>query len=406
MDSQERRLLFLLAAVQFVNILDFVMMMPLGPLFIADLGIDPAELGLLVSSYTLAAGLSSLALGRWVNRQPRKRALLAAWTIFTVSTFLCGVAHSYGALLAARVVAGLSGGPATSVVLTIIADAVPPARRGRALALVQSAFSVASVVGVPAGLYLANWGSWRAPFLVLAGMGAVLWVVIALRLARFDGHIATLGQEQSFWRTISDVLRDQGSRRAYLTHALVMGGSFSIIPFLSPYLVNNRGVHADDLGLFYLAGGVATFIMMQFIGRLTDRYGTLRIYAAIAVALTINWQLFLWLPVAGLWLIPFFAALMVTNASRMVPLMSLYSKIPPPQTRGAFMSYLSTVQHLGSGLGTLIAGVFLTLDAAGRIRNFDLASEVTVGIALSVILLARSLGVYARDAEPLPAPAR
>lgn len=402
MPLNERRLLFLLAAVQFVNVLDFVIMMPLGPLFIADLDINPAQLGLLVSSYTIAAAVSSLALGRWVNRQPRKRSLLISWTVFTIATLLCGVAHNYAALLAARVVAGLSGGPATSVVLTIIADAVPSVRRGRALAFVQSAFSVASVVGVPAGMYLAAWGSWRAPFLVLAGLAAVIWLVLSLRLPRFDGHVAAMGEERSFLTTIRLVLGDKGSRRAYLTHALVMGASFSVVPFFSPYLVNNRGVHADDLGLFYLAGGLLTFVMMQFIGRLTDRFGTLRIYTVVAMALTVVWQLFLWLPVSGLWMVPLFGALMLTNASRMVPLMSLYSKIPPAEIRGAFMSYLSTVQHFASGAGTLVAGVFLTLDAAGKLQNFELAAECTVVIALSVIVLARSLSVYANAAaEPI-----
>lgn len=402
MESRERPLLFLLAAVQFVNVLDFVMMMPLGPLFIADLGINPAQLGLLVSSYTIAASISSLALGRWVNRQPRKRSLLLSWTVFTVATLLCGVAHNYYALLIARIVAGLSGGPATSVVLTIIADVVPPVRRGRALAFVQSAFSVASVVGVPAGMYLAAWGSWRSPFLVLAGLAVALWVIVSLRLPKLDAHVGAMGEERSFFTTIRLVLSDKGSRRAYLTHALVMGGSFSVVPFFSPYLVNNRGVHADDLGLFYLVGGLLTFVMMQFIGRLTDRFGTLRIYAVVAAALTVIWQLFLWLPVSGLWMVPLFGALMLTNASRMVPLMSLYSKIPPAETRGAFMSYLSTVQHFASGAGTLLAGVFLTLDAGGKLQNFEVAAECTVVIALSVILLARSLSVYATaGAEPV-----
>lgn len=391
MPLQERRLLLLLAAVQFVNILDFVIMMPLGPQFIADLGINPTELGLLVSSYTIAASLASLAFGRWVNRQPRKRALLVTFGVFGVATFFCGVAHAYWSLLLARIIAGIAGGPATSIVLTIVADATPPERRGSALATVQSAFPVASVLGVPAGLYLANAGSWRTPFLVLGGMAVALWFVISLRLPRFDSHLAAAPDQDSIWASIRKVLADPASRRAYLTHALVMGSGFALIPFLSPYLVNNRGVRTEDLGLFYLFGGIITFLMMQFIGRLTDRFGTLRIYTTVITLFAINMQVILWTPISGLWMVPPFALFMMFNAARMVPLMTLYSKIPPPETRGAFMSYLSTVQHLGSGLGTLIAGVFLTLDSAGRLRNFNAAAEVCVALGLSVIFLARSL---------------
>lgn len=400
-DVSERKLLILLAGVQFANILDFVMMMPLGPLFIADLHLSPAQLGLLVSSYTIAASLASLAVGRWVNAQPRKRALLTFWSVFAVATAACGLAHNYAALLAARVLAGLSGGPATSIVVTIVADAVPAVRRGRALAFVQSAFSVASVVGVPAGLYLANWSSWRLPFLVLGAIAAVQWFVLWSYLPRFDAHVAAAAGTGSFLQTLGRVLSDPGSRRAYLTHALVMGAGFALVPFLSPYLVNNRGVQAGDLGLFYLAGGLCTFVLMQFIGRLTDRFGGLRIYTTVSLLMLINMQLFLFLPVAGLWMIPAFAGFMVLNSSRMVPLLSIYSRIPPPATRGAFMSYLSTVQHLAAGVGTLVTGYFMTLQG-GRLHNFSLAAEVTVGVGLCVIFLAQTLAHYTRDSV-LPA---
>jgi predicted MFS family arabinose efflux permease len=399
---QERRLLLLLAAIQFVNVLDFVIMMPLGPLFIDDLRISPAELGLLVSSYTIAASLSSLAFGRWVNRQPRKTALLISFGVFGIATFFCGVAHEYWTLLTARIIAGMAGGPATSVVLTIVADATAPERRGRALATVQSAFPVASVLGVPAGLYLATAGSWRTPFLVLAAAAVLLWIFIALRLPRFDSHLqSALGDSNSTWETLRLVVADRASRRAYLTHLLVMAGGFALIPFLSPYLVNNRGVSQDDLGLFYLFGGIITFLMMQVIGRVTDRFGSLRVYATVVTLYSLNMQIILWYPIEGLALIPLFSLYMMFNSARMVPLITLYSKIPPPETRGAFMSYLSTVQHLGAGVGTLIAGLFLTLDATGKLQNFNAAGEASVLIGLSVIFFARTLKAQG-DGDPKP----
>ena len=77
----------------------------------------------------------------------------------------------------ARVIAGAFGGPATSLSLSIIADVVPPARRGRAMGAVMGAFSIASVLGVPLGLWLARLGGWRMPFLVVAGFGVVVGAV-------------------------------------------------------------------------------------------------------------------------------------------------------------------------------------------------------------------------------------
>ena len=91
-----------------------------------------------------------------------------------LATFTGGLATGLGSMLAARLLAGFFGGPATSLALSIVADQVPPERRGRALGSVMSAFSVASVLGVPAGLELARIGGWRLPFFAVAGIGLAL----------------------------------------------------------------------------------------------------------------------------------------------------------------------------------------------------------------------------------------
>jgi predicted MFS family arabinose efflux permease len=70
--------------------------------------------------------------------------------------------------------AGFFGGPATAMSLAIIADVIPPARRGQALGKVAGAFAVASVVGVPVGMRLSQMGGWRLPFFFIAGLGLVV----------------------------------------------------------------------------------------------------------------------------------------------------------------------------------------------------------------------------------------
>src|SRR2546423_1646114 len=72
------------------------------------------------------------------------------------------------------IAAGQFGGPATSIASSIIADVVPQERRGSAMGMVMAAFSVASVLGVPAGLELARHFGWRAPFFAVGGLGALI----------------------------------------------------------------------------------------------------------------------------------------------------------------------------------------------------------------------------------------
>src|SRR5262249_34762651 len=82
-------LLLVLATIQFTHVLDFIIMMPLGPLYTRDLGLEPWQFGLLVSAYGFAAGISSLLLATFIDRFDRKHALLSLYAGFTVGTLSC-----------------------------------------------------------------------------------------------------------------------------------------------------------------------------------------------------------------------------------------------------------------------------------------------------------------------------
>ncbi|HZX41762.1 MAG TPA: MFS transporter, partial [Myxococcaceae bacterium] len=161
----EAWMVFLIGAVQFINIWDFVMVMPLGPDFARALGIPLSRLGLIGGAYTAAAAVAGVLGSTFLDRFDRRPALAVAMTGLVLGTLAGGLAWNFESLLAARFLAGAFGGPATSLSLSIIADAVPPERRGKAMGAVMGAFSVASVVGVPLSLQLSIWGGWRLPFL-------------------------------------------------------------------------------------------------------------------------------------------------------------------------------------------------------------------------------------------------
>src|SRR6202040_1140318 len=100
---------------------------------------------------TFSAGLASLLAARFLDRFDRKRALLGLFAGFILGTLLCAIAPSYPLLLLARAVAGAFGGVCGANVLAIIGDAFPDSRRGTATGVVMSAFSIASIMGVPLG---------------------------------------------------------------------------------------------------------------------------------------------------------------------------------------------------------------------------------------------------------------
>ena len=182
-------MVFLIGAVQFVNIWDFVMVMPLGPDFASALGIPLSKLGLVGGAYTAAAAVAGVVGSTFLDRFDRRPALAVTMIGLVLGTFAGGLAWNFESLLAARFLAGAFGGPATSLALSIIADAVPPERRGKAMGAVMGAFSVASVLGVPLSLQLSVWGGWRLPFLVVGGLGLGVTAAVAASLPSLRAHL-------------------------------------------------------------------------------------------------------------------------------------------------------------------------------------------------------------------------
>src|SRR3989338_8791104 len=269
---REKYLLFTLAGIQFSHILDFMLMMPLGPILIAAFGIGTHEFGLLVASYSFSAALSGLLAATFVDRFERKRLLLTIFALFGFATLACGLAPSYATLLVARGLAGVFGGVMGAMVQTIVGDVIPFERRARASGVVSTAFSISTVAGVPLSLWLANHVGWRAPFVLIAGL-VVLFVIVGLRnLPELRHHISTHKRAHPFQAMFS-VLRDANHLRALLLSSLIIFSGFTVIPYITIYAVGNVGIAQQDIPYIYLFGGAATLITARRIGRLADLRG-------------------------------------------------------------------------------------------------------------------------------------
>ena len=138
--ARERLLLFTLAGIQFAHILDFMIMMPLGPILMRELGVGTHEFGLLVSAYTFSAAFTGVFAAMFVDRFERKRLLLTMFALFALATLACGLAPGYWTLLAARGIAGAFGGVLGSMVQTMVGDLIPFERRGRASGTIMPAY--------------------------------------------------------------------------------------------------------------------------------------------------------------------------------------------------------------------------------------------------------------------------
>jgi predicted MFS family arabinose efflux permease len=354
----ERKLLFLLGAVQFINVMDFMMVMPLGPDFAGALGIPTDRLGLVAGSYTAAAALAGMIGTLFLDRFDRRNALFVAMLGLVCGTAAGGLATGLPSMLGARVVAGAFGGPATSLALSILTDAVPPARRGKALGAVMGAFAAASVLGVPAGLELARLGGWRTPFFAVAGLGLIQVTAVVSLMPPMRGHIREFGQRLPV-RSLGAFLTDRTVLLSLLATAVTMIGSFALIVNLSAFLQFNLGYPRGRLGFLYMTGGLVSFFSMRLAGRTVDRRGsvTVAIAGSALIAVVIGLT-FLpaqpWIPAVAL-----FVGFMMGNSTRMVALNALTMRVPGPGERARFMSAQSAVQHISTSIGATGSALFL-----------------------------------------------
>lgn len=388
--------MFTIAGIQFTHILDFMIMMPLGPQLIRLLHIDTHQFGLLLSSYTLTAAASSLLAATYIDRFDRRKLMLTLYALFIIATLCCGLAPNYTALLIARALAGAFGGILGALVQTMVADVIPFERRGKAMGTVMTAFSISTVAGVPLGLLLSSTFAdigWRAPFFFIVLLASTIWIIGYKLLPSLTAHLHNKRVGNVFQQLFA-VAKEPSHLTGFAFIALIMLAGFTVIPYIPIYLTSNVGMTESFITVIYLCGGAATFFTSQLIGRMSDKHGKLKMFRWVALAsfipLLITTHLF---PVAW-WLVLINSTLFfILVPGRMVPGMAMVSAVPAAQVRGTFMSLVSSVQMLSSGLATLLAGLIMTRTPDGQIAHYDTVGYIAVACGLLTIWIAAHLRV-------------
>ncbi|MGD9720163.1 MAG: MFS transporter [Pirellulales bacterium] len=390
--SRERLVLLILAAVQFTTIVDFMIVMPLGPQLMRTLAIGPAEFGLIVSSYTFAAGAAGLVASSIVDRFARRSAFMVLFAGFLLGTLLCATATSYHALVLARTATGAFGGILGGMTMTIIGDVFPEHRRGRATGALMTGFSLASVAGVPLGLYLGTNYGWQVPFFVLVLGGLPMLLLTPFALPRLDSHVHQAHAHPL--RSLAATFSQANHLNAFALITVLMIAGFSVFPYISAYFVANMGMTEQQLPLIFIVGGALTLLAAPVIGRLADRFGKLRIYCIISPCSAVLFLAITHLPpVSVIVIVTIYGALMVCNVGRMIAAMALMTSSVEPHRRGGFLSANSSVQHIASGLATYVGGTLISQAPDGRLENFGTVGWIAAGATLASIWLASRVRV-------------
>lgn len=360
----ERWILFVLGLAQFVNILEFMMVMPLGPDFAKSLGLDLSKIGMVAASYTVAAsiiGLCGVFLFARVNRR-----LGLCWSLLGLGlgTLAGGLAEDETTLILARVLAGFFGGPATAFTNALIADYIPIQRRGRAMGALMGAFSLAAILGVPLSLEIAERGGWRLSFLCVG--------LLALTIAIFVRWFLPEPKQQDEESPVSATQRRSHLFRrpqVWLSYAMTSLGmmyGFLIIPNMAAYLQGNLQFPRADMGELYFTGGILSFLAMRVGGFLVDRYGSAIVTTVVTLGLMILLYWGFYQHLSFFTPLVLFMTFMPLMSVRNVSANAINTKVPKPHERASYMSALSSINHIGSGGGALLS-TYLLVDGPGGI---------------------------------------
>ena len=401
-------LVAVLATINFTHILDFVIIMPLGDQLRRQLGINPQQFGFVVSAYGIAAMFAGIAASAVVDRFDRKRVLLVAFAGFVLATLGCGLADDYAQLVVARASAGLFGGVTAAGVLAIIADVFPPQQRGKAIGAVTSSFAVASTIGLPVGLSLANaFDDFGAAFLAIAALGVPVWGLAWWRLPSLTAH-RTSAHANPLTQFFA-VVRQPNHLISFAFMLAMVLGTFIIVPYMAPYLQANCGRQASDLPIIYAVAGIASLVTMNVFGLLTDRLGPRPVFLFTAGGAVLMTLVITNLPDVGLWSAT--AALggfMVLASGRVIPAQAMMLTSADPELRGAFTNLTSAVSHLATGTGPLIAGAIVgEACPGGPLTHYGTAGLVAACFGIAAIglsLLLRAAPLKPRDSAEIVVP--
>ncbi|XDD52345.1 MFS transporter [Leptospira sp. WS92.C1] len=387
--KSEGMLIFVLAAIQFTHILDFVIMMPLGSYFQEAFHINPREFSFLISAYTYSAFAAGIIGALFIDRFNRKTAAIFLYLGFIIGTALCAIADSYILLLAARIIAGAFGGVLGSVIFAIVGDVIVMERRGRATGAIMGAFSVSSVIGIPLGLKIAEYYGWNMSFAGIVVMSLPILVLMYYHLPHIPPYqSAGDNPVKNFIR----ILTYKKYTASYMLIMFVILGGFTVIPFIAPYMERNVGIFKEDIPWIYFFGGLVTFFSSRVIGIISDKIGKHRVFYILVPLSFIPIFIMTNLGKTSLvGVVILTTAFMVIVSGRWIPALALITSSTEPKDRGRFMTVISSFQNLASGLGATIGGsILVAASPTAPYQNYDIAGYLAMGFnVIALVLISR-----------------
>ncbi len=231
----------------------------------SDLSVSEGLAGQAISATAFLALITSLLIATVTRRFDRRNVLLSFSILLVVSSIIVASAESFAFLLVGRVLLGIALGGFWTMSAATIMRLVPENHVPRALAIMFSGVSAATVFAAPVGSFLGDIISWRAVFLLAAGIGVITFVV------QFATLPSLPPRGRASLRTLVDLINRPGMKFGLLSLVIIITGHFALFTYVRPFLENVTGVATAGISGVLLGFGVANFFGTHLAGALIAR---------------------------------------------------------------------------------------------------------------------------------------
>ncbi|GHE73357.1 MFS transporter [Streptomyces spiralis] len=231
------------------------------PEIASDLGVGVSQAGLLITSFAIGMIVGSPTMAIATLRLPRRSTLVLALLVFAAGHAIAALSSSYTVVFVARALTALATGTFWAVASVVAAAAAPPAARSRALGVMMSGASLATVVGVPLGSWAGQSIGWRGTFWALAALAALA----AVAIGRF-----VPAEEQRPTVSVRSEIAALGQGRLWLSMAvtaLITGGAMAAFTYITPLLTDRAGIAASAVPLVLAGYGIGALVGANAGGR-------------------------------------------------------------------------------------------------------------------------------------------
>jgi DHA1 family chloramphenicol resistance protein-like MFS transporter len=373
--------LYLLALAVFVMGTSEFMLAGLVPAIADGLDVSVGSAGLLTSAFAVGMVLGAPVMAAFARRWPPRATIVGCVVIFAVCHIVAALTPAFSVLFATRVVAAVANAGFLAVALSTATRLVAPNQKGRALAVLLSGTTIATVAGVPAGALLGTALGWRATFWAVALLCVPAAVGIAVAI-RGGGPTASdgTGRDHSLKTELAQ-LRAPRLLVVMLLGALVNGGTFSAFTYLAPVVTETAGLSATWVPAALVLFGTGSFLGVVVAGRTSDTRPRL-ILRLTAPALFLGWVALAVLAAhpALLLILVFTQGILAFAVGSTLIARVLYAASSAPTMGG---SYATVALNIGAAAGPALGAA--ALSGSGNLAAVGVATALT-GTALLILL--------------------